>query len=115
MNPKKKREKKKGEGEETNHPKWSAQNKMAEVRPNISVTIIVQINYIKGEDSQVAFSKCMYLLLSRDALNVTRFRNIGNKGMERHLIDQILNKMLVLCMVTNSMSKVIHKLQHCLY
>ena len=74
-----------GQGEEAKKksPKWNAQNKMEERSTDISVIKIIQIDYIKGTDNHVDLKKSIYLLLSRDALKVTRPRKVGNKGIEK--------------------------------
>ena len=38
---------------EEKSPKWNVQNKMAEISPNMSVIIMMEIDYIKTRDNQI--------------------------------------------------------------
>lgn len=53
---------------------------MAERNPNIPVIMIIQRDYTQGTDNQIVL-KNPHLLLSRDALKVTRLRKAGNQEM----------------------------------
>lgn len=72
-----------GEAAKKKSLKRNVQNEMSGRGPNISVITIIQIDYVKGTDNHIGLKKSICLLLSREALKVTRLRKVGNKRMEK--------------------------------